>query len=456
MNRLLAVDRSRLGWLAAALAAGIFAGVTAAGASRPELLAGAVVAVVMAAAVLVRYEIGAVLMVATLPLDEYGRVISAPVTVTLFHLALLLTLASFALAQLWRSDFELRFSAVDVGIAALIGAALWSLPGSLAPRATVVAIVRLVALWAFTLLYANALSQRKVADWVTWALIGTGVASSLLAVVQYAVPGFAFGSIRMINEGGGSYLRRVGALFHDPNFLATFLTVALIAAGALLVHERTWRKAVLWGGASLVLLVGIAVTFSRTAIVGLGVGAITLVLTAPKDRRTWLLVTGAALVLAVLVVAPGQVTERVASIGEVGYNNSNATRYYMLGSTVEIMRDEWVHGTGLAAFDRAYPRYRRLGSLSTILKPHQLPLAMVAEMGVAGLIAEIVLVGSIVAVMWRHRPKGWSAYEAFAAAGLVALLAQALFQYYLYFEYLWLLVAFAVAAPRLAAEEESV
>jgi hypothetical protein len=32
---------------------------------------------------------------------------------------------------------------------------------------------------------------------------------------------------------------------------------------------------------------------------------------------------------------------------------------------------------------------------------------------------------------------------------------QSLFQYYLYFEYLWLLVAFAVAANRVAAEEES-
>jgi len=456
VTRLLAIDRSQWGWLAAALVAGVFAGVIAAGASRPELLAGAVVAVIMAAAVLARYEVGAVLMVATLPLDEYGRVISAPVTVTLFHLALLLTLGSFAIAPLWRTDVKLRFSAVDAGIAALIGAALWSLPGSLAPTATIVAIVRLVGLWAFTLLYANALSQRRVADWVTWALVGTGVGSAMLAIVQYAVPSFTFGSIRMINEGGGSYLRRVGALFHDPNFLATFLTVSLIAAGALLVHERTWKRAALWGGASLVLLAGIAVTFSRTAIIGLGVGAIALVLTAPKERRMWLLGAGVALVLAVLIVAPGQVTERVASIGEVGYNNSNATRYYMLGSTVEIMRDEWVHGTGLAAFDKAYPRYRRLGSLSTILKPHQLPLAMVAEMGVAGLIAEIVLVGSIIAVLWRRRPKGWSAYEAFAVAGLVAILVQALFQYYLYFEYLWLLVAFAVAAPRLAAEEESV
>lgn len=441
-------------WLAAALVVGAAAGVLVAGASEPLRVAAAVIMLVAGAATLYRYEVGVVLMIGTLALDIYGRVLSAPVVVTVFHLVLLLTLVSWAIALFTREGERVRFSAIDVGIGALVLAALWSLPNSLAFSTTAVAVVRLVALWAFTLLYANATSKPAVAQWTVAALVATGVGSSLLAIAQYRLPGFTFGSIRMINEGGGVYLRRVGALFDDPNFFATFLSVAFVAAAVMVVHSRGWRSGVVWAGSSVVLLAGIAVSFSRTALVGVAVAMLVLIATAPRERRRMLLIASGVLVALVLVAAPAQLVDRIVSIGEVGYNNSNATRYYMLGPTVEIAQDYWVFGTGLAAFDRAYPPYRRLGSLSSILKPHQLPLAMVAEMGVAGLLAELALVGGVVLALWRRRPDGWGRYEALAVVGLTAVMVQSLFQYYLYLEYLWLLVAFAASGPRLALQEE--
>lgn len=442
-------------WAGLAVGTGVIAGVIAAGASDPVRLVLALVALLVAAVTLYRYEVGVVLMIGTLSLDIYGRVISSPVVITVFHLMLLLTLLSWALALLTRKGERLRFSAVDVGMGALVAAALWSLPNSLSTSATTIAIVRLVALWAFTLLYANATSKRVVAQWTVAALVATGVGSALLAAAQYALPSFAFGSIRMINEGGGVYLRRVGALFDDPNFFATFLSVAFIAAAVMFVHSRSWKSAAVWAGSAVVLLGGIAVSFSRTALVGVAVAMLVLIATAPKARRKMLLIASGILVAVVLVAAPAQLVDRITSIGEVGYNNSNATRYYMVGSTVEIAQDYWVYGTGLAAFDQAYPPYRRLGSLSSILKPHQLPLAMVAEMGVAGLLAEIALIVGVTMALWRRRPQGWGRYEALAVVGLTAVMVQSLFQYYLYFEYLWLLVAFAASGPRLALQEES-
>ncbi len=87
---------------------------TATGVSATSTLVLAV-GLVSAALVLWRYQVGAVLIVLTLPLDEFGRVLSSPVSVTLFHLALVSTLVSWGLAVV-RRDAQLRFSAVDWGM----------------------------------------------------------------------------------------------------------------------------------------------------------------------------------------------------------------------------------------------------------------------------------------------------------------------------------------------------
>ncbi len=83
--------------------------------------------------------------------------------------------------------------------------------------------MRLVFLWAFTLLYANVLSSRKLTEWVTWTLLATGFATALLALAQKYVPGFNYGSVRVVSDQG-DLTTRVGGFFYDPNYLAGFLS----------------------------------------------------------------------------------------------------------------------------------------------------------------------------------------------------------------------------------------
>lgn len=437
----------------AALVVGVGGGLMASGLGAQKAVTLAV-GVVVLAVVLWRYQIGVILILLTLPLDVYGRLITSPVTVTVFHVALLFTLVSWGIAVM-QERAKLRFSAVDAGIAAILFAAVWSFPQSLLPKQTLIAIVRLAFLWLFTLLYANAMSSRRVMNWVTGVLVGTGVGSAGVALAQYFVPGFTFGSTRQVNQGGGEWLTRVGAFFHDPNYLAGFLSVTLVMALALLVHSRKWWPAIAWAGAAGVLGVGVLVTFSRTGLVGVAGALLIVLLTAPKDRRNWLIGVFVVLVLIAVVASPQAIVGRAKSIGDISGDLSIATRYHMFGSAFEIARDHWAVGTGLAAFEAAYPPYRRLGTLTWITKPHEVPIALVAETGVAGVIAQIVFLGALFVTFRRKRKGDWTAAEAFALAGLVGIMIQSLFQYYLYFEYLWLLIAFAVAANRVAAEEES-
>jgi O-antigen ligase len=128
----------------------------------------------------------------------------------------------------------------------------------------------------------------------------------------------------------------------------------------------------------------------------------------------------------------------------------------MYGSTIEMIGDYWVFGTGLAAYDQAYPDYMRAGALPRITRPHQIPLSLPAETGVVGLLAELVIVLGVFGMVVRRRRRSWSPWESAAVVGLLTLLVQTLFQYYLYFEYLWLFLALTVAADRLARTTEEV
>ncbi len=445
---------SRFAWVVAALFAGGLAGLLA---ERPLTAVALAVGVVLIAGALWRIEIGLLALLLTLPLDVYGRVITSPVTVTAFHLVLLVVLAAWYLRLLTEGREWLRPSTLDISMGVIILAAFWSLPNSLNQGATVFSIVRLIGLWAFCLVYTNGIRDAGQLRRV-WTVFGlTGLVIGALAVLQAAVPGLQFGLVTdVMAVGGGIALRRPSVFFDDPNYLGGFLSICSVTALALLMHARSKRWALGWSAVAVASGLGLIVTFSRSAWVGAAAGLVAAVVMAPQRWRKHMVVAGLVLVIAVSAAAPSQVVSRVRSIGDVNSDTSIATRYYMLFSAVDIIQDYWVWGTGLTAFEYAYVNYRLPGTLTSVTKPHQLPLAMWAEMGIAGLAAEVTLVLMLVLTYWRRRPQGWTPWEAAALAGTITLLPQIMFQYYLYFEYLWLMLALGVVATRLARASEEV
>lgn len=446
-------------WAGAAVAAGAAAALAYQGLGTDAIYGalGLVIAAALTVWVAIKPVRGLYAILLALPLDAAGTLITSPVAVTVFHLALLLTLLSWAGHLLLDPTTPRpRLSVLDAGIAALLAAAVWSLPFSLDPRATVVSIVRLVFLWLFFLAFANLIREERVLDRVTKLLVATAVGSGLLAVAQYRDPSLGIGRITVETGPAGETYRRPGALFDDPNYLATFLSVGAIAAVARAFHARRWRDAGIWLAAAGACVAGLLVTSSRTGLVGVALGMVPLVLTAPRARVKWLATACVTLAVAAFALAPGVVMSKVASITDVEGDTSLRTRYLMAASTAEMIAHEPIWGTGLGAFEVAYPAYRRPGALLTILRPHQLPLAMWAEMGLPGLLAEILIIGGVYWVIRKRRHGGWNVYEALGVAGLLAVLLQSLFQYYLYFEYMWLFLALTAVASRLTDGTEEV
>jgi putative inorganic carbon (hco3(-)) transporter len=437
-------------WVAVALLCGLLVGwmVSRGSASVADVVlvaAGAVVALLTFR----RLEFGLLLMLFVLPLDSYGRIISQPVAITAFHVVLLICLLAWS-RKLLTGRAHLHFSWVDAGVLAFIGAGLWSLPTSLAPSATAVAVFRIGFLWLLALLYANGVENEAQLRRLLVALAVTGVLLSAVGLAQYFVPGFDLGSIRdVLRAGGAVSFSRVGAFFFDPNYFAGLLSALTPMCLAFLVHARSRRAAVAWGLAAAATGLTLILTFSRGGWVGGAVGLVVVVVTAPRRRRAWMAGALVAIALVAAVSAPATIVSRFTSISNVETDVSVATRYYMTASMQDMIAARPVFGTGLGAFDKAYPSFRRPGTSFDIVKPHQIPLAFIAETGVAGAIAEIILVGGLIAIYWRKRPEGWDVLEAAVLVGVVTLLVGTLFEYYLYFEYLWLFLGLSPVVMRI-------
>ncbi len=436
-------------WVAAALVCGSLAGLAVGTGPLSEsarlLMVGAV-GITLVAAVMWKAELGVPLMLVALSFDVGGRIISDPMPFTAYQVVLLLTLGSWGV-RLIGGDREVlpRFTLIDVGVFFLLFAALWSLPASLDRGDTTFAVVRLGFIYLFYLVSTTMMRQKWVVDAALAALVVSGCFQGVLALAQARIAGFDIGNTA-VRLGGPNSVVRGSAFFDDPNYLAAMLAAAILVALIKIVHSKRWSLAAMWLAAAGVCTLGMYATFSRTGLVGVAIGLPIVWLTAPAGRRKWVFYVGILGVAAILAVSPDLLLDRFSAVTDVNSDNSAATRYYMVISTFEIIRDYWATGTGLGAFDMAYPAYRIAGSSFSVIRPHQLPLAMWAEMGVAGLIAELLLTFATVRLVWTSRFGGLTLDQKVGIALVSSFAVQSLFQYFLYFEYVWFALALLAAA----------
>jgi O-antigen ligase len=366
--------------------------------------------------------------------------------VGLFHVVLAGTIGAAATrAVRTRALPKVRLTGAEWALGLLPLAGLWSLPASLDAGQTALATARLVMLWAAALVVSRALSDRRSLRVAVVAFVLAALPLALVALAQWAFPELGIGSIHQPVPGG--QIRPAG-FYMDPNFLGAHLVLAALAALASAGNARRWP---LWTAAAAGMFGIVALTYSRSAWLEAAVGIAALLVIGTRRVRVATLVVAIAAVLAgTVLLGPSLVTGRALSIFETGAGSSNATRILMVRSTLTMIAERPVFGTGLKAFEVAYPDYVLPGADPSITHPHQVALALVAETGIAGAVALVALAITGVRAMVRAR-RGGSAAGAAATVGVLVLGVGSFFQYFLYFELAWLFAGLLAASARCAA-----
>jgi putative inorganic carbon (HCO3(-)) transporter len=195
---------------------------------------------------------------------------------------------------------------------------------------------------------------------------------------------------------------RIYSTLDNPNLLGGYLLPILPLAAVAVLRWRTLPRR-LFALLSLVLgIVALVLTYSRGAWMGMvaSLGLLGLLL-AMRQTRHWppfwrrtlplLLLVGAAVALVVLVTQVEPLRVRVMSLVAGREDSSNNFRINVWTSVLAMIKDRpWLGiGPGNTAFNLIYPLYQQ--PKFNALSAYSIPLELLVEAGVPGLLAGLAL-----------------------------------------------------------------
>jgi O-antigen ligase len=229
---------------------------------------------------------------------------------------------------------------------------------------------------------------------VQWVM--AGIATGALLTGSFALWEYFSGASSTVGflTSSGAVVGRATAGFAQPNQLAGFLIILIPFAIAGVAIG--WRLKLLYAVAAVMAVVGVYVSFSRGALIGLAL----IPLVFLGGRRTLLF---APLVLMVgFLITPGVLAERFGTLTASG--SEIASRLDIWKTAGSIWAENPVTGVGPGQFPEAYAQARVPGKEflpATLFEPpphaHNLPLHVLAE---GGLFAAVAL-AAILAVAFR-------------------------------------------------------
>jgi putative inorganic carbon (hco3(-)) transporter len=217
--------------------------------------------------------------------------------------------------------------------------------------------------------------------------------------------------------------RPQGTLGHYMTYSGLLMLVIAIALARVLFGrgERTWAALVIPA-----LAVAVALTFTRSAWVGVFVAA--AVLFSLKDFRLFAVIPIVAAVFVAL--APGQIAQRFVSMFDLK-DPTNRDRVAMLHEGERMIHAHPLVGVGPNMVQRLYADYRGPDAVEKI-NPHlhNVPLQIAAERGLPALAIWAWFVVAVIRDLWTRFRRGENVFLAAAAIACVtALLTAGLFEY---------------------------
>jgi putative inorganic carbon (HCO3(-)) transporter len=317
------------------------------------------------------------------------------------------------------------------------------------------------------LLVVNGVRTADLLRRILWALLLVGVVLSALSVVQTVTGswsedrlGFAQVSLVKLEQLADDPFDehaepRAGGPFAKENRYAQVLVV-LVPIGLVLARRSDRRRdRLLAAAAATVILAGLALTYSRGALVALLVTAIVMVLIGELELR-YLVLIGV-----VAVLASGALPrwgDRIASATALMDSGTSETDGSVrgrlsstLGSALVFLDNPWL-GVGLGNYPiHHYDAALELGiRVEESRQPHSLYPQIAAESGIFGLSAflgAVAVTGRALLRVARRRDEDAVVARAVGLA-LVTYLATGVFLHLAYERYFWFLLALAAVAGR--------
>jgi O-antigen ligase len=327
-------------------------------------------------------------------------------------------------------------------------------PLSIDPSGTWEAFGLVVAV-ALTYLGARSLFRTRGVRQVCWWLGAIGAVAGIAAIVQRAItPGLIYGFWQPRDAGAMPF----GPVVNRNHFAAWLLMASAVTAGYLIARvarrmpaDRAWRSrrrvvigvaqsSVGWTAACLaVMLTTLAVTQSRSAIVGTAVAAAVLIRTLSRTWKPVLLALAGVLVIgAGLMWAGESTTTRLANRFAETLETRDVSRLVIWRESLPMVRDFPFTGVGAGGFGRAMLAYQQTRAFAPHLgmewhfnHAHNHYLQVLVEGGILLAVPLVVLTILFVNVVRRRLREDEGELRSVrigAVAGLAGIATQSLWE----------------------------
>lgn len=316
------------------------------------------------------------------------------------------------------------------------------------------------------------------------ALIVAASVLSATSVVQITTGRFldAFGGL-VTPQVGTMYEhilmpRAAGPPNSDPNFYARILLIVIPLAVAYAAVERQLFRRLFYAGAAALITAGTLVTYSRGAMLTMGVMAL-LLLIGLRVRPRHIALGGVAGLVALLVL-PTNIGRRLLTIEtllpgytaeQVDYDSSVEKRKLLVAAGLAMFDQNPIGGVGAGHYGRVFPRYaNEIGSPwidyhppGTKEHPHGLYFEIASETGILGLLTFAAVVVAALVSLERsrrafraRRDRRMAIVSMAVSVAIFGYLVASIFLHETHLRYLALYLGFAIAVARMARSEEYV
>lgn len=318
----------------------------------------------------------------------------------------------------------------------------------------------------FALLYGLAATERwdgKLLRACAVTLVSVAVVLVLLGFIEFAQKRYLITIAGSQPSDFDPYFR-VQSLFFDPNIYGRFLAIVMIVVTAVMLWTERSRRVL---GAALLLALlwaGLVLSLSQSSFAALLAGLVALAAMRWRAKPV-LIVTGAALLAGVIFALA------VPSVSGIHLGNGKSAetttsgRFDLVSGALTLSGQRPLLGYGSGDFSRAY-RANKLAKRTSYgpavtTKSHTAPLTVLAEQGVVGLAAFLLLLVAGFAAVYRrvsaddgpHGRPGLTARVAVAAAFTALFVHTLVYAAFLEDPLTWVLLGSAVslaAIPRRA------
>lgn len=312
----------------------------------------------------------------------------APLLETMQILVLVLaSIISFVLKVLLEENFKFRYTPVNAWIIGFIAIYFLASVVSLNIISSLQIALLVISFILFYFVIINSITEEKHLNALIAIFVGVGLIISIYGIYQYLFAG-TFASRSFVDkEMFEDITTRVSGTFDNPNVMGEYLLLVIPLALTYLFNRKSKLKTVISLGFVGVMLICLALTYSRGCYLGI-VACIGIFLLLINIRFILLFLAGA---VALPFVLPKSIINRFTSIGNTK-DSSTSYRISIWKGAIDMVKDYWYRpiGQGTTAFNSIYPLYSYSGVGAE--HTHNLFLQLLIETGIFGFAAFIGII----------------------------------------------------------------